>query len=125
MIAPFNVNAGNALSYLLDDGNYLYVNNSDWMDRLGHNAYNMLKVCTLDFDPITKEDIRNISQTLLLELITDSAYNDDIENLIDSQYVTVVKSVIGLIGLSSSSIDNPSLVGETNNILSNTQSYNS
>ena len=121
----FNVSKNNALEYILNDGNYLYVTNTDWIARISEQAFNALKLATLDFEVITKEKQKKLAQTVILQLLTDSNFNADIDTLIDVQYLKTVKTVLGAIKNTVSLPDNTEFLKNVNAILANRSTLNS
>ena len=121
----FNVSKNNALEYILNDGNYLYVTNTDWIARISEQAFNTLKLATLDFEVLTKDKQKKLAQTVILQLLTDSTFNTDIDTLIDVQYLKTVKTVLGAIKSTVSLPDNTEFIKTVNAILSNRSTLNS
>ena len=124
-IKSFEVSRSNALNYIIDDNNYLYIQNSGLLDEILETGYNALKLATLDLNALTKEDQKKIAKTVLLELITDSSYEDEIDTLVDTTYIDVVKKALDLVKTSTVAVENPSILSAANDILSNKSKINS
>ena len=91
------VNPSNALDYIVNDSNYLYVKNSDWSENMLEIGYNELKLVTLDTNSITKKEQKEIAEAILLKLITDSELSDRVDTLIDTKYVETAEKALNLL----------------------------
>ena len=126
VISEFDISKNNALNYILDDGNYLYINNSSWFDKSLQTVYNGFKLgLTLDLNTITKEEQKKIARTFILELITNSGFEENIEELVNTQYCKVIKGILGNIKTTTSLMDNASIISIANDILGNESKINS
>ena len=90
-----DISKGNALSYILNDSNYTYMSNSSLFDRIGEARFNSLKLLlTLDFDTLTKDEQKKVAEEILVKLLTDNHFDDDVDTAVDTQYIKTVKNVL-------------------------------
>ncbi|MGN0477697.1 MAG: PKD domain-containing protein [Ruminococcus sp.] len=97
---------GDALEYIMNDANFVYVQNSDAANSVGEGIYDMLKfMLTLDFDKLTENEKRKVIDSFILQMITDDGMEDNINGLVDTKYIGAVKNVLSLMESNCSNYD--------------------
>ena len=92
-----------AIDYLLDNSNYLSVANSEIASGVGEHIYDALDlILSLDFDVLTEKDEKEIIDQVLVEMITDQSVYDNVDDMIDTQYVKATKNLLSAIKSASS-----------------------
>lgn len=114
------------LSYIMDDSNYLYISNSTIGSYLAEGGYNLLKFATIDYNAYSKETQKEIAKQILYDLITEESSYANLDDMVDTVYIDVIKDILGILkdetSLDSSPYstkDNYAISNAISNLLSN------